>query len=172
GEIVDFELTRQMEVEEFKERLAGQLPSDIPVYRVEQVDLAAPSATQSLERAQYLITVARVQSLTPLQDASDRQQWKNWVEAVKSCDVIEWEQTTKSGKKKQVNLRDRLFELELVEVKEDASSEPAVVRYIGSCRNDGTLLRPEHLVYMLEQVNQLEFQLLHAHRSEMILAET
>jgi radical SAM family uncharacterized protein/radical SAM-linked protein len=171
GEIVDFELTREMDVEEFKERLACQLPSDIPVYRVEQVDLAAPSATQSLERAQYLITVARAQSFTPSQDAS-AQQWKDWVETVKRSEVIEWEQTTKSGKKKQVNLRDRLFELELVEVKQDASSEQAVIRYTGSCRNDGTLLRPEHLVYMLEQVNQVEFQLLHAHRSEMILAGT
>jgi radical SAM-linked protein len=141
------------------------------VYRVEQVDLAAPSATQSLERAEYMITVAKAQSITPLEDTS-AQQWKDWVEAVKSNEVIEWEQTTKSGKKKQVNLRDRLFELELVEVKEDTSSEQATIRYIGSCRNDGTLLRPEHLVYMLEQVNPVEFQLLHAHRSEMILAGT
>jgi radical SAM family uncharacterized protein/radical SAM-linked protein len=171
GEIVDFELTRQVDVEEFKERLASQLPSDIPLYRVEEVALEAPSATQSLERAEYLITVARVQSLAPLEEAS-HQQWSDWVEAVKTCEAIWWEQTTKSGKKKQVNLCDRFFELELIEVKEDSSSETAVLRYVGSCRNDGTLLRPEHLIYMLEQVNQLEFQLLHAHRFAMILADS
>lgn len=98
------------------------------------------------------------------------QPWQDWVEAVNASETIGWEQTTKSGKKKQVNLRDRLFELELVEVKENPSSQQAVLRYVGSCRNDGTLLRPEHLVYMLEQVAGLEFQLLHAHRSKMILS--
>jgi radical SAM-linked protein len=165
GEIVDFELHKWIDSEEFKERLASQLPSDMPVYRVEEVDLKAPAATQALEQAEYLITVARAQSLAPLQEPS-AQQWQDWVEAVKCREAIEWEQTTKSGKKKQVNLCDRLFELELVEVKED---QKAILRYVGSCRNDGTLLRAEHLIYMLEQVTGLEFHLLHAHRSKMML---
>jgi uncharacterized protein (DUF2344 family) len=99
---------------------------------------------------------------------TNTQQWQDWVEQIKSSDAIWWEQTTKSGKKKQVNLRERLFELE---VRESQSTENSsvVLRYVGSCRNDGTLLRPEHLVYMLEQVSQKEFQLLNSDRQQLIL---
>ena len=167
GEIVEFELTQAMEVEEFKQRLASQLPSDIPVYRVEAVDLKTPNATQVLERAEYLLTFAA--------ECESIQQWQEWVEAIKSREVIEWDHTTKSGRKQQVNLRDRLFELEVNEPQrhgehgEEEGVSCTVVRYVGSCRNDGTLLRPEHLVYMLEQVSGLEFQLLHAHRLRMML---
>lgn len=173
GEIVDFELTQVMDVEKFKEQLASQLPPDIPVYRVEEVGLKTPAATQMLERAEYLITVARVEDVAPLQDVSV-EHWQDWVEAVKASEAIWWEQTTKSGKKKQVNLRDRLFELEVKESNSFTGVEgnsTVVLRYVGSCRNDGTLLRPEHLVYMLEQVTGQEFQLLHTHRQQLILGE-
>jgi radical SAM family uncharacterized protein/radical SAM-linked protein len=168
GEIVEFELTQPMDVEEFKQRLASQLPSDIPVYGVEAVDLKAPSATQVLERAEYLLTVAVV-------DGGFAPPWQDWVEAVKNREEILWSNTTKSGRKQEVNLRDRLFELELNEPQrhrelgEEEGVATGVLRYVGSCRNDGTLLRPEHLVYMLEQVTGLEFQLLHAHRLRMML---
>jgi len=165
GEIVDFELTQSMDVEQFKERLASQLPEDIPVYQVEEVSLTAPAATQVLERAEYCITVAVTQG-------ASLQQLQDWIEVIKRQEAIWWEKTTKSRKKQQVNLRDRLFELELVESDKpkECPTESAVVRYVGSCRNDGTLLRPEHLVYMLEQVSQQEWELLHSHRQQLILA--
>jgi radical SAM-linked protein len=178
GEIVDFELTQLMDAEKFKEQLASQLPQDIPVYRAEEVSLKAPAATQVLERAEYLITVAKVQDSAPCPpnspslEETNTQHWRDWVEQVKASEAIWWEQTTKSGKKKQVNLRDRLFELEVNEphcITEEEKDSTVVLRYIGSCRNDGTLLRPEHLVYMLEQVTQQEFQLLHSHRQQLIL---
>jgi uncharacterized protein (DUF2344 family) len=105
-------------------------------------------------------------------EETNTQHWRDWVEQVKASEAIWWEQTTKSGKKKQVNLRDRLFELEVNEphsITEEEKDSTVVLRYIGSCRNDGTLLRPEHLVYMLEQVTQREFQLLHSHRQQLIL---
>jgi len=159
GEIVDFELTQVMDVETFKEQLAAKLPQDIPVYRVEEVDLKAPAATQVLEKAEYWVTVAATEE-------TSTQQWQDWVEKVKGSEEICWEKVTKSGKKKQVNLCDRLFELE---VKEPANDNSIILRYVGSCRNDGTLLRPEHLVYMLEQVAGMEFQLLHSHRQQLIL---
>ena len=167
GEIVEFELTESVEAEEFKQRLASQLPSDIPVYRVEAVELKTPNATQVLERAEYLLTFAT--------ECESSEQWQEWVEAVKSREVIEWEHTTKSGRKQQVNLRDRLFELEVKELQrhqervEEEGVGSVEVRYVGSCRNDGTLLRPEHLVYMLEQVTGQDFQLVHAHRLRMML---
>lgn len=159
GEIVDFELTEQLDVESFRERLAAQLPSEVPLYRVEEVDLKAPSATQALERAEYLIRVAPVEGVSV-------EQWQDWVEQILTSEAIWWEKTTKSGKKKQVNLRDRLFELEL----DKSHGDEVVLRYVGSCRNDGTLLRPEYLVWMLEQVAQRELQLSHAHRQRLILA--
>jgi len=94
---------------------------------------------------------------------------------------ITWEHTTKSGKKKQVNLRDRLFELTGATDAEQAVLPPnisgnstptqAIIRYRGSCRNDGTLLRPEHVTYMLEQVAEVPLQLLHTHRQRLILQD-
>jgi uncharacterized protein (DUF2344 family) len=109
---------------------------------------------------------------------TNTQQWQEWVEQVKSSEEIWWEQTTKSGKKKQVNLRDRLFELEFNEpqrhreLREEEGVSTGVLRYVGSCRNEGTLLRPEHILFMLEQVAGLEFQLLHAHRQQLILGSS
>jgi len=158
GEIIDFELTQPMAAVEFQQKLMAQLPKAIPVYKVETVDLNAPSATQLLERAEYLITVG----LSDPQPA-DLEQWQAWVQAIEASDTIQLQQTTKSKKKQVINLRDRLFELELV------GSDPVTLRYIGSCRNDGTLLRPEHLIYMLEQVAEREFQLLHTHRRQLLL---
>ncbi|NEP02635.1 MAG: TIGR03960 family B12-binding radical SAM protein [Symploca sp. SIO2E9] len=168
GEIIDFELTKQIDLEEFKERLTAQLPSELPVYRVEEVDLKLPAATQVLEKAEYLITVT-------VEDASF-EQWQSWVNQIKTSEAIWWEKTTKSGKKKQVNLREWLFELEInqpdegAEYVEEKENSQVVLRYLGSCRNDGTLLRPEYLVYMLEQLEQREFQLLRVHRQRLILS--
>lgn len=158
GEIVDFELAELMDQTVFGQKLAAQLPQDVPVYRVQAVDLSTPSATQLLERAEYLITVALSDKPT------DPNQWQIWIEAIQARDTIQLEQKTKSGKSQVINLRDRLFELELV-----ASNPAPVLRYTGSCRNDGILLRPEHLITMLEQVSGQEFELLHIHRSQLCL---
>ena len=164
GEIVDFELTQRLDAEEFQKRLASQLPASIPLYGVEEIDLKTPAATQILAKAEYLITLAA--------ESISIQQWQDWVEQVKATEAIWWEKTTKSGKKKQVNLCDRLFELEVVEFypAKDEKEDPSIIlRYVGSCRNDGTMLRSEHLVYLLEQVLQREFKLLHTHRQRLIL---
>ena len=71
----------------------------------------------------------------------------------------------------------RLHKLELVEQKSESSPSAsggtsqgrAVLRYTGSCRSDGNLLKPEHIVFMLEQVSQQEIQLLQVERSQLIL---
>jgi radical SAM family uncharacterized protein/radical SAM-linked protein len=161
GEIVDFELTQLMDVAAFQESLVAQLPENIPVYRVEEIDLKAMAATRLLEQAEYLITVASATAATT-------QAWKNWIEAIKARDAIWTEQTTKSGQVQQVNLRDRLFELDLVE--ENLSSDESVMlRYVGNCRNDGSQLRPDHVIFMLQQVAEQEFQLLHIHRRQLLL---
>ncbi|MBE9226020.1 TIGR03960 family B12-binding radical SAM protein [Phormidium sp. LEGE 05292] len=179
GEIVDFELTEVMEVASFQAKLAEALPENIPIYHVEEVDLKTPAVSVLLEKAEYVLTVGAslADNQNVLQTSSEQNpplpvnspaQWSKWIAAVQNSDRIPMEHTTKSGKKVEVNLRDRLLELELV-FAETENQQQATIRYLGSCRNDGNLLRPEHIVYMLEQVTRVEFQLLHAHRTQLIL---
>lgn len=159
GEIIDFELTAAMEPETFREKLAAQLPTEIPLYRVQDIPRQTPAATQLLEQAEYHLTV---ESGDPVADLN---LWQTWVDAVLGAEMIGLEHTTKSGKTQTVNLRDRLFSLEVV----GAQAEQAQLQYVGSCRNDGTLLRPDHLVHMLEQVAGQEFHLRQSHRQQLIL---
>ncbi len=183
GEIADFELTELMDVADFQEKLVATLPDNIPVYRVEAIDVKSPSANQLLEAAEYLITVAVAGALAENLElegensapvsVDSRGDWEDWVRAIIEAEDFWREHTTKSGKIQQVNLRDRLQELELVDYKSAASHNSqgtAVLRYRGSCRSDGNVLKPEHLVFMLEQVSQQEIQLLHIQRSQLILS--
>ncbi|GAB1540077.1 TIGR03960 family B12-binding radical SAM protein [Scytonema sp. NUACC21] len=174
GEIVDFDLTEPVEMESFQQRLAAVLPSNIPLYRLEQLDLKAPASAQVLEAAEYLLAVAYSGgAATPVE-------WQSWIETIKAKDEIWWEHTTKSGKSQRVNLRDRLKELEVVEPSSlsltpvvecfERQGESAVILgYTGSYRQDGTVLRPEQILSILEQVANAEFYLLHIHRSRLVL---
>ncbi len=187
GEIADFELTESIDIESFREKLAAKLPENIPIYKVESIDLKAPSANQLLEAAEYVITVASAGSLTengeldgenaaPVSVAPDAN-WEAWVKTIAETEAFWRVHTTKSGKTQNVNLRERLHKLELVEQKPDSSTRAsgatsegrAVLRFTGSCRSDGNLLKPEHIVFMLEQVSQQEIQLLQVERSQLIL---
>jgi radical SAM family uncharacterized protein/radical SAM-linked protein len=177
SEIVDVDLVQPMAATDFCHQLAAQLPNNLPIYRVESIDLQLPSATQLLEQAEYFITLCPVSTAAPLPTVA---QWHTWIETILATDTIAIEQTTKSGKVKLVNLRERLFELQLdtsliaENIRSFISSEPiadmtTTVRFVGSCRNDGTLLRPEHVVYMVESVANQEWRLLQAHRNRLIL---
>ncbi|MBD1885958.1 TIGR03960 family B12-binding radical SAM protein [Microcoleus vaginatus] len=187
GEIADFELTESIDIESFREKLAAKLPENIPIYKVESIDLKAPSANQLLEAAEYVITVASAGSLiengeldrenaAPVSVAPDAN-WEAWVKTIAETEAFWRVHTTKSGKTQNVNLRERLHKLELVEQKPDTSTRAsgatsegrAVLRFTGSCRSDGNLLKPEHIVFMLEQVSQQEIQLLQVERSQLIL---
>jgi radical SAM family uncharacterized protein/radical SAM-linked protein len=184
GEIADFELAESVDAESFRQKLAANFPVNIPIYQVESIDLKAPSANQLLSAAEYIITVALEEKLPAENQPSEAENspaiastnWEDWVKAIESATAFWREQTTKSGKTQQVNLRERLQKLELVEVPTDSRTsigEPnseAVLRFIGSCRSDGNQMRPEHLVFMLEQVSQREFQLLQVQRSQLILS--
>ena len=163
GEIVDFELTVPVEVDTFREQLASQLPTDIPVYHVVQLDLKASAASQLLATAEYLITVAADNETTPAQ-------WQEWVDEIKAKEEIWYEQTTKSGKSQLINLRDRLFELELVETHSNKAESISVMRYVGSYRQDGLILRPEQMLSMLQIIASADFQLIHIHRNRLVLS--
>lgn len=177
GEIVDFELTQALELPEFRDRLAAQLPSDMPIYDVADIPLNNPSATKVLEKAEYLLALDQ-EATDPADAPID---WPACIQALLDTPEILWEHTTKSGKKKQVNLRDRLFEIAIAPATGAVFGTQlapgtklggqTIIRYIGSCRNDGTLLRPEHMLYMLEQVAQQPLQLLHIHRLRLILEQ-
>ena len=182
GEIADFELTESIDVDDFRQKLAATLPENIPIYRVEPIDLKAPSANQLLEAAEYLINVAVAGVLTENDELEQQNSaavsvatvanWEAWVKTIVQTEAFWRVHTTKSGKTQDVNLRDRLHKLELVEPKSVASHNSegtAVLRYTGSCRSDGNLLKPEHLVFMLEQVSKQEMQLLEVQRSQLIL---
>ncbi|MGL6343553.1 MAG: TIGR03960 family B12-binding radical SAM protein [Waterburya sp.] len=162
GEIVDFELTEQIDVDEFRTRLAAQLPTNIPIYRVEDVELKSPNASRLMDQAEYLITVQVIG-----QDNIEPATWQQWVESINNSQEILWDKTTKSGKKQEINLRDRLFSLSVESL--DTAPQTAVIRFTGSCRNDGTNLSPDNLVYMLEQVGNIECQLLQVHRQQLTL---
>lgn len=159
GEIIDFELTQEVDLIAFQQQLSAHLPANLPVYRIETVDLKAPAAAKYLEKAEYLLTIAAPQV--------SGVQWQELAAAIKATDAIWWEHTTKSGKTQMVNLRDRLFALEIVAA---IDSHTVVIQYIGSCQNDGTQLRPEQVIFMLEQVasSPLEFELVHIHRNQLL----
>ncbi|MDY6938273.1 MAG: TIGR03960 family B12-binding radical SAM protein [Cyanobacteriota bacterium] len=161
GEIADFDLVESMAVAEFQEKLAAQLPAGIPIYRVEEIATRTPAATQLLQQARYRLTLAG----DAASDAPTEAQIRTWIASILDCSSIEVEHTTKSGKKKRVNLRDRLFELELEELGEESFR----LGFVGSCRNDGNLLRPAQVVYMLEEASKRVFSLLKVHREALIL---
>ena len=161
SEIADFELTQKLEVLEFREKLAAQLPAEIPIYCVEEIDLKSPPATQLLEKAEYLL-------ILEASELVDLEQWQSWIDSVNNASEIYWKKTTKSGKIMEVNLRDRLFYLTL-EPQENREKMSIKLRYQGSCRNDGTLLQPEQVIYMLEQFSRQELQLLQSHRQKLVL---
>ncbi|MDJ0578874.1 TIGR03960 family B12-binding radical SAM protein [Crocosphaera sp.] len=161
GEIVDFELTKVMNIDEFRHALEKELPSDIPILRVEEVPVNSTAATRLLEEAEYLITVET-------EEIFSEETWKNWVTSVLESSEINWEKTTKSGKKKTVNLRDRLSHLSL----ESYQNNSVVLRYLGSCRNDGTMLQPQQVTLMLENISGMELQLVKVHRQRLILSDS
>ncbi|GAB4132142.1 MAG: TIGR03960 family B12-binding radical SAM protein [Cyanobacteria bacterium J069] len=184
GEVVEFDLTTAMEPDQFLTKLAAQLPLEVPLYGIEAIAPNAPAATQQLSQAEYYLAIASAAAadspgLLPHQPAQ-------WVQELLAAAELWYDQTTKSGNVQRVNLRDRLNELTPVPLEqfpiplhqitpEQTSPEQTsleqifALRYLGSCRNDGTLLRPEHVIYLLEQVCHQPLQLLHSHRHRLVL---
>ncbi|WP_404789297.1 TIGR03960 family B12-binding radical SAM protein [Altericista sp. CCNU0014] len=158
GEIADFELTRSLDAETFRQLLSDHLPETIPIYSVVEVPLSDPSATQAVNRAEYLLTLS-------LEDSLSSADWQDWIDAVLARTEIQFEQKAKNGKTKTIDLRDRLYELALVQ-----TTPAAAIRYVGHCQNDG-MLRPEHLEFMLELVSGRSIQVQKVHRDRLILSD-
>lgn len=168
GEVVDFEMAQAIAPADFLQRFAAQLPPEIPLYGVEEVSLQEPSATKRLDQAEYYLRIAPEEvSVAP---------WQRWIDAVLALNEFLWEKQTKSGKTQMVDLRERLHDLTVISPdhplpvgleypKEDCG---VWLRVVGNCRNDGNLLRPEHVVSMVEQVSNQSLTLHHVHRSQLI----
>ncbi|MBT9313289.1 TIGR03960 family B12-binding radical SAM protein [Leptothoe kymatousa] len=178
GEVVDFELTETTDADSFRQLLQAQLTDSLPIYDVQIVDLKAPSATRALAAADYLLAFGTSDGLAT-------SAWQQWVDKILSQAEILATHTTKSGKVKQINLRERLHQLEMVtelpahlpsSVKQKLiASGDVVVRYVGSCRNDGNMLRPEQVLRMFEMQQPGDgdhtIALGHVHRQTLMLEE-
>ncbi len=176
GELIDFELTERIDPAEFVARLQAQLPDDVPIYEAAEVSVNSPSTTKCLDRAEYMLAV---------DTAEGSGDWAQWVRQVLDAEQIMQTKTTKSGKVKEVDLRSRLFALSIVDAADLAqlpdsvrdrltaatinSPQSTVLRYVGSCRNDGTLLKPQNMVAMLESVSSQEILLGPVHRVQLLL---
>lgn len=173
GEIIDFELKSVMEPAEFLRRLSAQMPPQVPLHSVEDIALDAPAATKLLTQAEYLLR------LSSSHGRVEPAIWESWLQQIRATQSLWWDSTTKSGKPKRVNLREQLHQIELVDQQSWADlPEPVrpgpdrlgvVVRFRGNCRNDGNQLRPEQVVYMLNQVATEEVVLGHVHRCRLLL---
>jgi radical SAM-linked protein len=158
GEIVDFELTRSLEPETLRQLLSNHLPETIPIYNILEVPLSAPSGTQAVSQADYRLTLG-------LEDEQAAGDWQDWIDAVLASTELLFEQKDKKGKIKQINLRDRLHTLTLLQ-----TTPEVALNYIGICSSSG-MLRPEHVAFMLESVSGQSIQLQKIHRDHLILAE-
>jgi len=163
-ELVDFELTESLEINDFKQRLINVLPAEIPIYQVEELSIKTPATTSLLDRAEYILAVS-------INETVSIEQWQNWIDAVNQSPEILFEKTTKSGKKVILNLREQLFALSLVG-DTDQATDSVKIFYQGSCKNDGTLLQADHILYMLEKVTEKSFNLQQIHRQKMLLRES
>ncbi|NJL01997.1 MAG: TIGR03960 family B12-binding radical SAM protein [Spirulinaceae cyanobacterium SM2_1_0] len=156
GEIIDFEFKEVMALAELRDRLTSCLPADIPIYDITEIPVDSLAANRRLRQAEYLLEITA---------AASWEQWQDWCDRLLAREEVWFEKTTKSGKKRQINLRERLFSLEFVQ----STPEFAQIRYIGSCTNDGTVLQPDHLIFMLSEVSGQSLELRHAHREQLIL---
>ncbi|MBJ7900100.1 MAG: TIGR03960 family B12-binding radical SAM protein [Cyanobacteria bacterium RI_101] len=148
GEIADFELTERLELEDFQRRLAEALPPDLPLYRVEEVPVNAPSGAQQITTATYRLTLES-------ETAYSLAQWQAAAAEILAQTEIPWTRTTKSGKTVDFNLREQLLSLILDPETPDPAAQ-ITLHYQGSCRNDGAQLRPAQVLTLLERALNTE----------------
>ncbi|MGD1849860.1 MAG: TIGR03960 family B12-binding radical SAM protein [Cyanophyceae cyanobacterium] len=183
GEILDIDLTEELVPEQVRSRLANELPPTLPLYSVEAIDVKGKAASQLLDSAIYKIEVA----LAPeMEDAENEDEapnlvpietpmvtistWQNWIDQVLAADSWEWEKLTKKKKKKVVDIRPWLLDLAIINNKESDGEVGAIaLKFTGLCRNDGTVLRPELIRWLLEKVSGKQLTLKRIHRELLML---
>ena len=161
GEIMDFELTEPVEPGLFLQRIVAQLPSTMPVFRIEEIPLKDDAATTALHRAEYQLQIMLETSVTIAAA-------QNWVQEIMQAPEIWIDHETNSGKMVSINIRERLFDLEI----ETINDRTLTLRYIGSCQNNGIHLRPDQLVAQLEARSGQSLSLDKIHRVQLFLNST
>jgi radical SAM family uncharacterized protein/radical SAM-linked protein len=154
GEVADFELKRQITPQEFYERLRPQLPEEIPIYDVTEVSLQAPSIATSLIGAVYTLTLTGEGEINKA------------IEAILQADTILMDKPTKSKQIQTIDLRKRLFSLSVI------NHSPLQVQYSGTLSADGNSLKPDYVLFMINQFSDGKFQISHIHRDRLLLGST
>ncbi|XFA72394.1 TIGR03960 family B12-binding radical SAM protein [Thermosynechococcaceae cyanobacterium Okahandja] len=160
GEIVDLEFYQPVEPEAVLAQLRQQLPAELPLYHCEVVPLSAPSASQALVAATYELLIRPTTSVS-------REAWEDVLATLRATREVLYQFTSKSGKTQTVNLRDRLLEIALSPEQPDWPLVHFI--YKGMCRNDGTFLRPEHCLYLLEVISGQSLELHRVTRQKLHL---
>ncbi|MEO0355157.1 MAG: TIGR03960 family B12-binding radical SAM protein [Cyanobacteria bacterium P01_A01_bin.3] len=156
GEVVDIELIEAMPVEELRDRLSAQLPSELEIVETIELSLDAPSATKALSAAEYVCNV----------EAQQPVDWQNTINQILSETEIWLDKTSKSGRAYRVNGRELLYQLSIQTSEETRTT----LCYQGCCRNDGTMLRPLQVMDMLAQYlpDSIELHLNFVERQRLI----
>jgi radical SAM family uncharacterized protein/radical SAM-linked protein len=145
GEVVDFELSSPLDPETFRARLAPLLPAGIEMRSVREVPLTAPAATMQLQTAEYRIEVF-----------GGNADWNALVAGLLAAPELPLERTSKkSGALRTLDCRPWLFALDVLDVLPDG----VVLRYLGACRHDGTVLRPDDVLQLLRRASGLDLAL-------------
>jgi len=160
GEIVDLEFYQPVEPETVLTQLRQQFPPELPLYHCEAVPLSAPSASQALVAATYELLIRPTTSVS-------REAWEDGLATLRATREVLYQFTSKSGKTQTVNLRDRLLEIALSPEQPDWPWVHFI--YKGMCRNDGTFLRPEHCLYLLEVISGQSLELHRVTRQKLHL---
>ncbi|MEN9213743.1 MAG: TIGR03960 family B12-binding radical SAM protein [Gloeomargarita sp. DG_1_6_bins_138] len=158
GEVIDFELHRACNPQDFREQLQAQLPTGIPLYEIQEIPVNTPANTQLLTATQYRLTLG-------LDPSEVEPAWDCWVKQIDNTPELWWEGQTKSGKPKRINLREKLQDLRLIH----SQDNQAEIFYQGAWSNDGQSLHPEHILFLFQQVGSPEIHLIHIHRERLIL---
>ncbi|GAB4217670.1 MAG: TIGR03960 family B12-binding radical SAM protein [Synechococcales cyanobacterium] len=160
GEQLDLELWADLPLspEQIRDRLAAQLPADVPLYAVEEGSLEHPTAAQSLHSARYDLIV----------QANRDPDWMAWITALTQQPTLWIEKTSKKGLTQTFDARPWLEECRCVEV---LPNQQARLHFTGRCQPTATLSPPQvvqqlqqsagipDLVLTLVQATRLEIQL-------------
>jgi radical SAM family uncharacterized protein/radical SAM-linked protein len=169
GEIVEFENHTRMNLDEFVEKLKAQLPAELPIYEAKELPVKSPKATQVLATVEYQVTISADSDFTI-------DTWRSWINGVINAEEILFEKRVKPSKNnrrggtKMVNIRPNLRFLTLLNEVDEVLSE-VTIAYTGSAKNDGSLLSPEQLCFMLEKISNQEFSIVKAHRQAIVLED-
>jgi len=172
AELMEFELSETMDVNEFRARLEKQMPHGLHVTGCYEVDVRTKSLASSLRAAEYIccIQVSDVMETCHID-------WPAAILKVRALDEYITKRKNKKGEEVGLNIISRLKSIDMAEPEEalpvalhvqhlyelQQSGSLALIKFVGQCDNDGQL-SPDMVVTMLSDVIGVPLELRHAHR--------